>query len=509
MKETILVVASHPDDEALGCGGTILKHSSRGDDVFILFLADGESSRDNFSLNQDEKNLIERRKQSGFQVAKILGVKEVFSEKLPDNKCDSLPLLEIVKIVENVIEKTRPTIIYTHNPSDLNIDHQLAFKAVLTAARPSPGFFVKKILAFEVLSSTEWQMKEKSTMFCPNVYEDITGFIEKKITALKCYHQEMREYPHPRSYEGVLTLSKYRGIESGYQYAEAFQLIRELKDPTCLIVDGNQLAKEIIENLKPKFAQKEKMALTIFASMPDKATLSFIKQKKKVASELGVDLLFKEIPFDFSTSDFIFEIQNEGQKKNVKGIIVQLPLPRHFNKIEILNAIPKEKDIDGLSANALALPLSVETVKYILEKYKIIFKNKTIVLNGFGFLIGKPIYRWLCEQGLKENILIVDKKTENKSFFLKKADILISAVGIANLIKPSWLKKEVVLIDFGCQVKENRVYGDFEPLCKEKARLFTKTPGGTGPLLCALIFKNLFHLSEINGLQNKSAGFQN
>jgi LmbE family N-acetylglucosaminyl deacetylase len=220
----ILVVAAHPDDEVLGAGGTILKHKSAGDEINVLFLGDGVSSRD--------ANAAEQKKRAAQAVAaaKVLGVNKIFLEKLPDNKFDSVPLLEIVKIVEKAINIIKPGIIYTHFGEDLNIDHRLAYQAVLTACRPQPEFFVKKILAFEVLSSTEWQAKEKNKSFCPNEYNDIGKFIDKKIKAMEIYNDELRKYPHPRSKEGIKILAQYRGIEVGYKYAEAFQTVRRLND---------------------------------------------------------------------------------------------------------------------------------------------------------------------------------------------------------------------------------------------------------------------------------------
>jgi len=223
-KNKIFVIAAHPDDEVLGCGGTILDYVKKGDQVNILILGDGETAR------QKSKVDIQKRRKQAERAGKLLGVKQLFLESLPDNQFDSLPLLEIVKLVEKYLEKIKPNIIYTHNPNDLNIDHQLTAKAVLTAARPQPNYFVKKILAFEVLSSTEWQMKDKKHLFYPTVYNDITDFIDRKVEILKIYKHELKKYPHPRSEQGVKALAQYRGIESGYHFAEAFQLIRMLND---------------------------------------------------------------------------------------------------------------------------------------------------------------------------------------------------------------------------------------------------------------------------------------
>jgi len=220
----ILIVAAHPDDEVLGAGGTILKHVKNGDRVSILILGDGVTSRGAGAA------AIKQRLNQAKKAAGILGVKQVILETLPDNKFDSLPLLEIVKKVEPVIKRIKPNIIYTHFSDDLNIDHRLTFQAVLTACRPQPGFFVKKILSFEIPSSTEWQVKKKNNLFCPTYYNDISDFIAKKIKAIKVYEEELKPYPHPRSKKGINILAQWRGLEVGYKFAEAFQAVRDLND---------------------------------------------------------------------------------------------------------------------------------------------------------------------------------------------------------------------------------------------------------------------------------------
>lgn len=223
-RNKILVVAAHPDDEVLGAGGTILKHAQKGDAVYLLILGDGVTSRG------ASKAEIKKRQGQAERAAKILGIKKIFLEIFPDNKFDSIPLLEIVKKVEKTIYAIRPDIVYTHFSDDLNIDHRLTCSAVLTACRPQPNFFVKKIMSFEVLSSTEWQEKKKKSLFCPTYYNDISEFIDDKIKALGVYRDELRPYPHSRSKQGVKILAQYRGLESGYKYAEAFQIIRILND---------------------------------------------------------------------------------------------------------------------------------------------------------------------------------------------------------------------------------------------------------------------------------------
>lgn len=222
MAQTILVVAAHTDDEALGCGGTIARHVAQGDKVHLLFMTDGVGSRDVVAKEADE------RSSAAEQAATILGVSSSTNLDFPDNSMDSVPLLDIVKKAEAVISKIAPDIIYTHHIGDLNIDHQIAHKVVLTACRPQPGFSVKAIYAFEVLSSTEWQTPSIAP-FVPNLFVDITDYLNTKIIAAKAYHEEMREIPHSRSIEHIEVLAKHRGYTVGIQAAEAFMLVREIK----------------------------------------------------------------------------------------------------------------------------------------------------------------------------------------------------------------------------------------------------------------------------------------
>ena len=162
MKNSVLIIAAHPDDEVLGCGGSIAKFSKEGIKVTVAFLADGESSRGN-SKNYDD--LILNRRQNAKKALNILGCNSIEFLDYPDNRLDSIDLLTIVKSVETLIDKYKPYTIFTHFQNDLNIDHQITHKAVMTACRPQPNFCVKKMFFFEVPSSTEWNTGES---FIPN-----------------------------------------------------------------------------------------------------------------------------------------------------------------------------------------------------------------------------------------------------------------------------------------------------------------------------------------------------
>lgn len=228
MNNRVLIVAAHPDDEVLGCGGTILKHISRADSVRILIMAEGLTSRDLTRDSVGHKEELARLHESSAQAAKCLGAEGTRLCSFPDNRMDSVDLLDVVKEVEKEIEIFKPNIIYTHHAGDVNIDHRVTHDAVVTACRPMPGCSIETLLFFEVLSSTEWQSPSPDRIFAPDWFVDIGDKLDKKLDALHCYASEMREYPHSRSYEGVKALAAYRGISAGCEYAEAFSLGRKI-----------------------------------------------------------------------------------------------------------------------------------------------------------------------------------------------------------------------------------------------------------------------------------------
>ena len=215
----VLVVVAHPDDEVIGCGGTIARHVKNGDRVQVVFLADGFGSRDDG---------VDRSK-SASDAALFLGCNPPIFLNLPDNQLDTLPLLDIVKKVETIVSHFKPDIVYTHNFGDLNIDHQITHRAVITACRPEPGFCVKELYSFEVLSATHWESQSMGVAFVPNYFVNISDYIELKIRALQFYDEEMRDYPHARSYNSVESLSKFRGSLVGIENAEAFCIERLIK----------------------------------------------------------------------------------------------------------------------------------------------------------------------------------------------------------------------------------------------------------------------------------------
>lgn len=225
MSETIAIIAAHPDDEVLGCGGTAIAHARRGDAVHILILAEGLTSRDERRDAQARAAELAAWRDTARRAGALLGAQSVAFAGLPDNRMDGLELLDIVKRVEAFLAPLKPHRIYTHHGGDLNIDHRLTHQAVLTAARPQgPGS--PALLFFEVPSSTEWATPGTFAPFLPNWHQDISTALEAKLAALAVYADELRPWPHPRSIEAVRDLARVRGAQVGLPAAEAFVLGR-------------------------------------------------------------------------------------------------------------------------------------------------------------------------------------------------------------------------------------------------------------------------------------------
>lgn len=225
-RKKILVVAAHPDDEVLGCGASIAKHVAKNDKVRVLLLGEGVTSRRKLSETQKEKLIVQLRKMTQ-KAARILGVEKITTKSFPDNKFDSVPLLDIIHAIEQEMEVFNPDIVYTHNKSDVNIDHRKTLEAVESAVRPIPSRKTQTVLAFEIPSSTEWNFIRYP--FAPNYFNGIKNeFLAKKIRALISYSSEKRPFPHPRSPEFSEALAKVRGSQSGQNLAEAFEVIYEI-----------------------------------------------------------------------------------------------------------------------------------------------------------------------------------------------------------------------------------------------------------------------------------------
>ena len=224
----ILVVAAHPDDEVLGCGGTIARHADSGDQVQVLIVAEGSTSR----LLERDRNQVRDELSALAQAAQtagsILGAAGVELLDFPDNRLDSLDRLDLIKRIEESVERYQPACVYVHHAGDVNVDHRRLHEALVTACRPTPGHVVKRLLSFEVASSTEWQPPGSAPSFQPNWFVDISDHWERKREALRAYATEMRDWPHARSLEAVEHLARWRGSQVGVEAAEAFCLLRSL-----------------------------------------------------------------------------------------------------------------------------------------------------------------------------------------------------------------------------------------------------------------------------------------
>jgi len=267
------------------------------------------------------------------------------------------------------------------------------------------------------------------------------------------------------------------------------------------IINGKKLAQEILDELK-NFFKRKKIAIAVISVGELKIHEAFIKQKQKAAAFLGIE--FFHFHFDDKISNKILreKINEIAKRPFIKGLVLQLPLPKKFNSNALANVIPIEKDVDVLNERHFGrfclkrsqiLPPAVEVLKFILEKYKIDYKDKIFGVVGAGRLIGLPVINWLSQQ--KTTFFVVDINTKNPQKIIQNCDVVISGVGRAKLINKKWIKKGAVVIDFGFERSGDGVSGDVDfDSVKKRARLITPTPGGAGPLLVAMIYKNLKNL---------------
>ena len=218
----ILVISPHPDDETLGCGGTILKHKDIGDKIYWLIIA-------NISVkNGWDRDIVEERQKEIETVAEMYGFEKTFKLDYPTAKLDIIPIQEIIKSVSKVILEIKPEIIYLPNRTDVHTDHQITFKAAYSCTKNFRYPFIKKILMYETLSETEFSPALPENAFVPNVFIGITNYIEQKIEIMSIYKSEIMKYPLPRSLDSIKALARYRGSQIGVEYAESFVLIREI-----------------------------------------------------------------------------------------------------------------------------------------------------------------------------------------------------------------------------------------------------------------------------------------
>ncbi|MEM3006430.1 MAG: PIG-L deacetylase family protein [Candidatus Nitrosotenuis sp.] len=234
----ILVIAAHPDDEVLGMGGTIKKFVQEGHQLKIAIMATGIFARRStnyknstkYELTEDTKRSMEKElinlRNDAKKAAKILGVADIEFLDFPDNEMDTISNLQVTKKIESLIATFNAEVVYTHSQHDVNVDHMALYKATITATRPTPKCKVKKVICFEVPSSTEWYFPSS---FSPNIFVDISKELPAKIKALMAYKNEVRQFPHPRSAKSIEVIAKRWGTVCGFKAAEAFHLVRKLQ----------------------------------------------------------------------------------------------------------------------------------------------------------------------------------------------------------------------------------------------------------------------------------------
>ncbi|MBD1162848.1 PIG-L family deacetylase [Pelagibacterales bacterium SAG-MED12] len=222
--KNILIIAAHPDDEILGCGGTILKNVKLRNRVNVLYISDGVGGRYENKSNKKKSDIIDRKnmaikasKLAKFKIVDFLGLENLELNKYKHNYINN----KIFDVLKNI----KPDTIYTNHPGDNNIDHRITFESTFTACRPNNYFKIKEFYTFEIPSSTDWA-SPSNIQFLPKKFVDITNFYKKKRTLLNFYKKELREHPHPRSIKNIDALETYRGGICGVKKAEAFDIIK-------------------------------------------------------------------------------------------------------------------------------------------------------------------------------------------------------------------------------------------------------------------------------------------
>lgn len=218
--QNVLVVAAHPDDEVLGVGGTIPLIKRQGGRVTVVIVTDGSSTQ-----YAGDSEVLERKGQHASEANEILGTDQLIQWDFPDMRLDTIEHCRLNQAFEDLIRHERFDTVFVHNGDDINLDHRLVYESIVVATRPVPDQPVRHLLSYHVNSATEWGGRTQATVFCPNVFFDISSTLHLKLAAMQVYADEVREYPHPRSLDALRHRAAVHGTEVGYENAEPFKLL--------------------------------------------------------------------------------------------------------------------------------------------------------------------------------------------------------------------------------------------------------------------------------------------
>lgn len=220
----ILVIAPHADDEVLGCGATIARHASKGDEVHIIVATNASKGAPELFSEQSIKDVREE----ALKAHEILGVKKTHLLDFPAPALNAYPSFRISMGISEIVSEFKPDTVYLPHPGDMHEDHNAIYRAALVACRPQNENSVKYIYCYETLSETEWSPMQGDHYFKPNHFIDITEYFETKLEAMKCFNSQLKEFPHSRSIEALEALAKFRGSTVGIERAEAFEVERQI-----------------------------------------------------------------------------------------------------------------------------------------------------------------------------------------------------------------------------------------------------------------------------------------
>jgi methylenetetrahydrofolate dehydrogenase (NADP+) / methenyltetrahydrofolate cyclohydrolase len=269
-------------------------------------------------------------------------------------------------------------------------------------------------------------------------------------------------------------------------------------------INGKELAREIIEKLKEEREDFDKLILAIFLIGETEEKKKFLQEKEKVAKELNVELRVYNIDKEKVKRRKIRKFISQVVKhKTINGALIQLPLDKNLPKQYLLNAIPPEKDVDCLSSRSLGKfytdqslirPTSVEVVDFLKRKFDFDFVGKVVVMVGYGNLIGKPLTHYFARENA--TLIILNENTKEPEKYFVEGDYIVSGAGVPFLVNNC--KNGAIIIDFGTTFMEGKIFGDVDiEKIKNKAKFYTPTPGGTGPITVAMLFHNLFKLAKM------------